>query len=109
MSDLTLDNEEYLLEDEDVSVNHPHHDSQLISPAQVELRVKCEVGRLSLSLSELLQLKVGSVVDLIKWPGAVKLTANGVYFAEGVLVELDGMLAVKITTKYQYGGDNAGS
>jgi len=108
MSNINTNTSEHLLDDEDLTEDI-HTTTPLVSPAQVELQVKCEVGRLSMSLNDLLQLRVGSVVDLVKWPSAVKLSANGVYFAEGVLVELDGMLAVKITTKYQFGDENASS
>ena len=82
----------------DVAKNQP-----LLTPEQISLQVKCEIGNLNIQLDELLQLKIGSVVDIVKWPHAVKLTANGIYFAQGMLVELEGMLAVKITSKYTIG------
>ncbi|MBP9742310.1 MAG: FliM/FliN family flagellar motor switch protein [Burkholderiales bacterium] len=77
-------------------------DDALISADDVSLQIKCEVGQITASLAELAKYKVGDILDLVKWPGKVKLSANGTYFAEGVLVEVSGMLGVKITNKISY-------
>jgi flagellar motor switch protein FliN len=73
--------------------------SNKINPSQVNLNVKCEVGQVSLTLDDLMQLQTGSVVEMSRWPNQVKLSVNGVYIAEGMLVEIDGMLGVKITER----------
>jgi flagellar motor switch/type III secretory pathway protein FliN len=73
--------------------------SNEINPNQVNLNVKCEVGQVSLTLDDLMQLQTGSVVEMSRWPNQVKLSVNGVYIAEGMLVEIDGMLGVKITER----------
>lgn len=70
-----------------------------INPEDINLLVKCEIGQISISLEQLTKFKEGDTVELIRWPNKVKLSANGAYFAEGVLVEVEGMLGVKITRK----------
>ena len=64
---------------------------------ELSLQVRCEVGTISMTLEELYNLKVGDYIEFIKWPGRVKLLLNDYLFAEGYLVEVDGMLGVKIT------------
>lgn len=70
-----------------------------ISANTIELAVRCEIGMVSVSLEKLMQLRVGDVFELSRWPNTVKLTVNGAYFAEGILVEVEGMLGVKLTRK----------
>jgi len=67
--------------------------------SSISFRVTCEVGQTSISLSELSNLKIGDCINFIKWPGMVKLKLNDYLFAEGYLVEIDGMLGVKITNR----------
>lgn len=65
----------------------------------VALTLKCEVGTIQLSLQELLGLHLGSVLNISSLPPQVKLTLNGKYIATGVLVEVDGILGIKLTAK----------
>lgn len=65
----------------------------------VALTLKCEVGTIQLSIQELLDLHLGSVLNISSLPPQVKLTLNGKYIATGALVEVDGMLGVKLTSK----------
>ncbi len=95
-----LDHEDY--HDDSNEDHYDINDSVLkngIPSHAVNLVVRCEIGMVNISLDKLSQLRVGDVIDLIRWPSVVKLTANGAYFAEGVLVEVDGMLGVKLTRK----------
>lgn len=94
--------DEFLEEEEGDDFQADDSDDALISADDVSLHIKCEVGQITASLAELAKYKVGDIVDLVKWPGKVKLSANGTYFAEGVLVEVSGMLGVKITNKISY-------
>ncbi len=57
-----------------------------------------ELGRLSLSLGRLAELKPGDVVELAREPGApVDLTSGGRLVARGELVEIDDELGVRVT------------
>jgi flagellar motor switch/type III secretory pathway protein FliN len=62
----------------------------------------CQVGEVNLSFRDLSNLKIGDSIDFIKWPGKVKLFLNNLIFAEGYLVEIDNMLGVKITNRYNH-------
>jgi flagellar motor switch protein FliN/FliY len=64
----------------------------------VPLEVTAVAGRATLSVRQLAALDPGSVVPLGRaTAGAVDLLANGVAFARGRLVDLDGELAVEVT------------
>lgn len=73
--------------------------NKLIHPAldEIKFQISCEIGSISISLEELSKLKVGDCLEFIRWPGKVKLKLNDYLFAEGYLVETEGMLGVKIT------------
>ncbi len=62
----------------------------------IALRIACNVGEVNLSISQLQNLTVGSCINLGSLLPTVKLTANGVSFAEGLLVEVDGRIGVKV-------------
>ena len=66
----------------------------------VKVLVKCEVGSVNISVSELSKLKVGDMLEFNKWPNTVKLLVNGACIAEGYLIEVQGMIAVKIEHIY---------
>ncbi len=76
----------------------------IVSASTIDVVVRCEVGRVVLSIKDLLELRVGKTLTISNWPQTVKLSANGVYIAEGFLVEVNEMLAVKITKKLAYSG-----
>lgn len=67
----------------------------------ITVSVRCEIGSVNLSLHDLHSLKIGDTVDFMRWPGFVRLSANNIIFAEGVLVDVNGMLGVKITKSLQ--------
>ena len=77
----------------------PAASSAGISLEDVDVVVRCEVATVKLSLARLSQLKVGDSLELTKWPNTVRLMVNSRPVAEGVLIEVSGMLAVKITRK----------
>lgn len=65
---------------------------------EVPVEVAAVAGRTTMALRDLAALAPGSVVPLGRAPGgSVDLLANGVVFARGRLVDLDGELAAEIT------------
>lgn len=84
---------------ESVSSAAENSHSPLLNSADIELMVSCEVGQVTLSLGQLMQLKVGDSLEFMRWPGKVKLRVNNNLFAEGYMVEVNGMLGVKITNR----------
>jgi flagellar motor switch/type III secretory pathway protein FliN len=74
--------------------------SGVIDMNTVKVQLKCEVGVVSISMEELSNIKVGDMVEFGKWPNTVKLILNNSCIAEGYLVEVQGMLAVKIEQVY---------
>ncbi len=74
--------------------------SGVIDMHTVKVQLKCEVGVVNISMAELSNIKVGDMVEFGKWPNTVKLILNNSCIAEGYLVEVQGMLAVKIEQVY---------
>lgn len=75
---------------------------QLISPQDVDVNIRCTIGNVNMNIDELLKLKIGDVIDFCRWPATVKLSVNNRFFAEGILVEIEGFLGVKITKRLQH-------
>lgn len=106
--EITLD--DTFLQDEPPSLNeYLEHDTQnqtitvaenkiFQSPSDVNLQVSCEIGAISITLDELSHLKVGDCLEFMHKANKVKLRLNNTtVFAEGYLVDVNGMLGVKIT------------
>ncbi|MFH1653842.1 MAG: FliM/FliN family flagellar motor C-terminal domain-containing protein [Pseudomonadota bacterium] len=67
------------------------------SSPDVAVQLVAVMGKRKLSLRDILDLKLGSVVDLKRPPNeTVDLVANGKLIARGELVEIEGKLGVKI-------------
>lgn len=65
--------------------------------AGVSLRISVEVGSASLTLSELLQLGEGSVVEFDRQAGdLLDIFANGTLIARGEVVSVDGKYGIRI-------------
>lgn len=75
-------------------------DDKAVDMNAVKVQVTCEVGSVNMSMSELSNLKTGDFIEFCKWPNTVKLKLNNSYIAQGYLVEVQGMLAVKIEQVY---------
>jgi flagellar motor switch/type III secretory pathway protein FliN len=75
------------------------NNDQLISPQDVDVNIRCTIGNINMSIDELLKLKLGDVIDFCRWPATVRLSVNNRFFAEGVLVEIEGFLGVKISRR----------
>lgn len=64
----------------------------------VSMRVSVEVGSASLTLSELLNLKKGSIVELDREADALlDILANGTLIARGEVVTIDGRYGIRVT------------
>ena len=65
--------------------------------ADVPVKLVAVLGKKSISLKDLFQLKQGQVIDLERPPSeVVDLVANGQLVGRGELVEIDGKLGVRI-------------
>ncbi|MFN8770725.1 MAG: FliM/FliN family flagellar motor switch protein [Neisseriaceae bacterium] len=73
--------------------------SALLDDNDISLNLNCEIGSINMSLAQISKLKLGDIIEFVPWPSHVKLTLNGNYFAQGELVEVNGMLGVKIISK----------
>lgn len=63
----------------------------------ISLRVSVEVGSASLSLSELLRLGEGSVVELDRQANdLLDIFANGTLIAKGEIVEVEGRYGIRV-------------
>ncbi len=62
----------------------------------VTLRIACQVGEVNLSIQELQNLSIGSYITIGNLLPTVKLITNGINFAEGLLVDMDGRIGVKV-------------
>lgn len=88
------------IEQLDVATDAAIKDVSSIDLQSVKVQIKCEVGSVNISVSELSKLKVGDVLEFGKWPNTVKLILNNACIAEGYLIEVQGMLAVKVEQVY---------
>lgn len=70
-----------------------------INAMDIKLRLHCEVGEVLLTLDSLSKLSVGDVLPIRKWDGKARLTLDGKIIAEVALVEVDGMIAMKVLSK----------
>jgi flagellar motor switch protein FliN len=65
--------------------------------AGVSLRISVEVGSASLTLSELLQLSEGSVVELDRQANdLLDVIANGTLIARGEIVDVEGSYGIRV-------------
>lgn len=72
------------------------HDLLALSP-DIPVQVVAVLGRKSVSVKDLLELKSGSIVDLEKLPNEpVEILAAGKVVAKGELVTVDGRLGIRI-------------
>jgi type III secretion system YscQ/HrcQ family protein len=65
---------------------------------ELPVQVTCEIGRVTLSAREILELRPGSVLPVGRpLAGPVDLTAGGRVLAHGELVDVEGEIGVRIT------------
>ena len=84
---------------EPIPVNAPNEPGPgSVSPADLPVTLTVELGRVSLPLSRLADLKPGDVVELARHAREpVELTSNGKLVARGELVLIDTELGVRVT------------
>ncbi len=105
LNDTAVDYQENEVNEEEAAFRHSENEKeglrQKLQPSaqDIYLNVKCEIGTVSYSLADITKYQVGDIIEFTRWPNKVKLTINGVSFAEGILVEVEGMLGVKIINK----------
>lgn len=93
--ELAIDSfEDFVAKKDLVPPTEDHHYKAL---EEISFKVSCEIGSVAVSLNELLNLKIGDCLEFMRWPGKVKLKLNDYLFAEGYLVEVNGMMGVKVT------------
>ncbi len=79
------------------SMVSPHPESNIDLLSGVSLRVSVEVGSASLRLSELLNLREGSVVELDRQANdLLDIFANGTLIAKGEIVNVEGRYGIRI-------------
>jgi flagellar motor switch protein FliN len=65
--------------------------------ADVPVQVVAVMGKKTITVRDLVDMKKGQVVELNRFPNeAIDLVANGKLMAKGELVEIDGKLGVRI-------------
>jgi len=86
-----------------VALSHYYSEAQLMNQpdgtkiSDIPVMVTAEFDRAELSIAELDRLNVGSIVPFQnRQPEKVKLFANGKYFADGHLVEVDGRVGIRL-------------
>jgi len=68
----------------------------------IPVQVVAVMGRKSVTVKDLLALRMGQVVELDKAPGeTVDLVANGKVIGKGELVEVDGKLGIRVLKLYK--------
>lgn len=68
----------------------------------IPVQVVAVMGRKSVTVKDLLALRMGQVVELDKVPGeTVDLVANGKLIGKGELVEVDGKLGIRVLKLYK--------
>ncbi len=79
------------------AATHPASGNELAMLRDVVLEVTVELGRDSMTLREMLELSVGSVVELDRAAGSpVDIRVNGILFGRGEVVVVDDEYAVRI-------------
>lgn len=75
--------------------SHPANEALL---RELPVQVTCEIGRVTLSAREVLELRPGAVVPVGRpLAGPVDLTAGGRVIARGELVDVEGEIGVRVT------------
>lgn len=62
----------------------------------MELTLSCEIGALKLTLSELINYKIGTLLEFMTDLQSIKLKLNSVTIGYGQIVKIDGKYGIKI-------------
>lgn len=66
----------------------------------IALRVGCEVGQVEISIDKLKNLSEGQTLQFNNTAQSVYITVNGVRMGEGMLVDVEGKIGVKVLRWY---------
>lgn len=89
------------IETQDIELNNIKNteiSNKVIDPKDILINVRAEIGNVVLSIDKLLSLKSGDSIEFGELCSPIKLTANGKNIAEGVLVNINNRVGVKIIT-----------
>jgi len=67
---------------------------------EIQFRLGCELGQILIPYENLQNLSIGSVVDFNNTLQTLYLSVNNVRVGEGMLVDVDGKIGIKITRWY---------
>ncbi len=67
---------------------------------EVQFRLGCEIGQVLIPYENLQNLNIGSVVDFNNTLQTLYISVNNVRVGEGMLVDIDGKIGIKITRWY---------
>lgn len=73
-------------------------EGRVICPQDILINVRAEIGHVLLSIDKLLALKSGDSIEFGELSSPIKLTANGKIIAEGILVNVNNRIGIKIIT-----------
>lgn len=117
MDEHTIDMQEQDVDD-DYDDDYNNHDEQFIETEPhshegeesnvagnlldaISIQVDIVMGAVKMSLEELSALKMADIIKLGNWNQTVKLCIDNNPFAEGILVDLGGVISVKIINKIE--------
>ena len=69
-------------------------------PKDIQFRLVCEVGQILIPFENLQELSIGSVVNFNNTLQNLYLSVNNVRVGEGMLVDIDGKIGIKVTHWY---------
>lgn len=76
----------------------PNDSKQLVKPEEIPLSISIEIGRIQMTIHQLMQLTPGNMLDLdISTDNGVDLVVNGQCIGKGELLKLGDALGVRIT------------
>ena len=83
--------------DQSLDAVSPVQEEAVKMTADVPVQVVAVLGKKTISMKELINLKLGGVIDLARPVGEmVDLVASGKLIAKGELVDVDGKLGVRV-------------
>jgi len=82
-----------------IPIDYLDGNSEIKTTNNIQLPLRVEVAQVKMSVDKLLQLKIGDALELGNYNKSVNLYLGDLLVARGKLVELHGMLAIKILEK----------
>jgi flagellar motor switch/type III secretory pathway protein FliN len=82
------------------NANHETQNTTQSRTNEIQFRLGCELGQVLIPFENLQNLNIGSVVDFNNTLQTLYLSVNNVRVGEGMLVDVDGKIGIKITSWY---------